>query len=82
MYNKNSLLEKFFVTEINKLISVYGSISCFGKKLDEIAELVSSNNSLEFDLKKNTVKISRNFQLTKVNGTNITLIDKNMHRFS
>ena len=52
MYNKNSLLEKFFVTEINKLISVYGSISCFGKKLDEIAELVSSNNSLEFDLKK------------------------------
>ena len=52
MYNKNSLLEKFFVTEINKLISVYGSISYFGKKLDEIAELVSSNNSLEFDLKK------------------------------
>ena len=27
------------MTEINKLISVYGSISYFGKKLDEKAEL-------------------------------------------
>ena len=45
------------------------------KKLDEIAEIVSSTNPLEFNV-KNAIKNFLNFQLTKVNGTNITLIDK------
>ena len=33
-------------------------------------------------LKENAIENSLNFQLTKVNGTNITLIDKKIHRFS
>ena len=41
------------MTEINNLISVYGSISYLGKKLDKIAEIVSSSNRLEFNVKKN-----------------------------
>ena len=76
MYDKSNLIEESFVTEINELISVYGSISYFGKKLDEIVEIVSSNNPLEFNIKKNTVRNSLNFHLAKVNCTNITLIDK------
>ena len=33
-------------------MSVYGSISYFGKKLDEVVEIVSSSNPLELNLKK------------------------------
>ena len=55
LYDKSNLIEESFVTEINELISVYGSISYFGKKLDEIVEIVSSNNPLEFNVKKKTL---------------------------
>ena len=82
LYNKSNVIEESFKTEINKLVSVYGSISYFGKKLNEIAEISSSRNPLEFDVKKNAVKNSLNLQLTKVIGTNITLIGKEIHRFS
>ena len=70
------------MTEINNLISVYGSISYLGKKHDKIAEIVSSSNRLEFNVKKTAVKSYLNIQLAKVNGTKITLIDKKIHRFS
>ena len=53
MYDKSNLIEELFMTEINNLISVYGSISYLGKKLDKIAEIVSSSNRLEFNVKKN-----------------------------
>ena len=56
LYDKSNLIEESFVTEINELISVYGSISYFGKKLDEIVEIVSSNNPLEFNIKKKHCK--------------------------
>ena len=58
MYNKSILIEESFITKINKLISVYSLINYFGKKLDEIAKGVSSNNPLEFNVKKSTVKNS------------------------
>ena len=32
LYNKNNMTEQTFKTEINTLISVYGSISYFDKK--------------------------------------------------
>ena len=70
LFDKNNLIEESFTTEINNLISVYVSLSYFGK------------NPLEFDVKTNTAKIYLNFQLAKVNGTNTTFIDKKIHRFS
>ena len=41
-----------------------------------------SNNPLELNIKKDTIKNSLDFQLTKFNITNITLIDKKIHCFS
>ena len=67
LYDKSNLIIESFLTEINKLISIYGSISYFGK----IAEIISSNKPLEFDVKKDTIKNSLDFQLTKINGTNV-----------
>ena len=71
LYDKSNLIIESFLTEINKLISIYGSISYFGKKINKIAEIISSNKPLEFDVKKDTIKNSLDFQLTKINGTNV-----------
>ena len=70
LYDKSNLIKES-ITEINKLISIYGSISYFGKKINKIAEIISSNKPLEFDVEKDTIKNSLDFQLTKTNGTNV-----------
>ena len=56
--DKSNLLKESFITEINNLISVYGSISYFGKKLNKIAEAISSSNPLEFNVKEMPQKFS------------------------
>ena len=70
LYDKSNLIKES-ITEINKLISIYGSISYFGKKINKIAEIISSNKPLEFDVEKDTIKNSLDFQLTKTNGANV-----------
>ena len=53
------MIEQTFITEINKLISVYGSISYFDKKSinEAVEKTVSFNNPLKFSVVKNTIKI-------------------------
>ena len=51
------MIEQTFVTEINELIPVYGSISYFGKKSrKEAVEIVSFDNPLKFSVVKDTIK--------------------------
>ena len=58
LYDKSNLIKQTFVTEINKLLSVYGSVSYFDKKgTNEAAQIISFNNSLKFFVSKNTVKM-------------------------
>ena len=69
MYEKSNVIEQTFVTEINKLMSVYGSISFFNKKsINENVQLVSLNNRLKFTVLKDTIKNTLDFQLTKIDG--------------
>ena len=64
------------------LILIYGSISCFEKKnVNELAQIVSSSKRLEFNIEKDTIKNYLDFQLTRVNGTNVVLTDKKVHSF-
>ena len=77
------MIEQTFITEINKLISVYGSISYFDKKsLIEIVKIVSFNNPLRFSVVEDIVKNTLNFQLTKIDGTLPLLNNKKIHNFS
>ena len=88
LYNKNNMTEQTFKTEINTLISVYGSISYFDKKsinveLVEIwVQIVSFNGKLKLSVVKNKIKNTLDFQLTKINGTPSVLNDKKIHSFS
>ena len=57
LYDKSNVIEQTFVTEINKLISVYGYISFFNKKsVNEKVQIVSFNNPLKFTVLKDTIK--------------------------
>ena len=71
------MIEQTFITEINKLISVYGSISYFEKKsISEALEIVSFSNPLKFFVVKNMIKNTLDYQLTKINGNLLVLNDK------
>ena len=77
MYEKSDVIEQTFVTEVNKLMSVYGSISFFNKKsVNENVQLVSLNNRLKFTVLKDTIKNTLDFQLTKIDGNLPKLNDK------
>lgn len=57
LYDRSNLIEPTFITEINKLISIYGSISFFRKRsLGEIVKVVSINKPLRFSVIKDRVK--------------------------
>ena len=49
------------------------------KKIKKIAKVISSSKPIEFNVKKDTIKNSLDFQMTKVNGTNVLLTDKNVY---
>ena len=49
------------------------------KKINKIAKVISSSKPIEFNVKKDKIKNSLDFQMTKVNGTNVLLTDKNIY---
>ena len=57
LYDKSNFIKETFITEINKKILTYGSISYFGKKAEnEIFRIISPENSLKFSVEKDTTK--------------------------
>ena len=77
------IIEQTFITEINKLRSIYGSISYFNKKgVNEIVQIISFNNPLKFLVSRGTIKKPLDFQLTKIDENLPTLSDKKVYNFS
>ena len=77
------IIEQTFITEINKLRSIYGSISYFNKKgVNEIVQIISFNNPLKFLVSRSTIKKALDFQLTKIDENLPTLSDKKVYNFS
>ena len=77
------MIEQTFITEINKLISVYNSISYFCKKsANESVNIVSFNNPLTFSAVKDTVKNMLSIELTIIDATLPALTNKKIHGLS
>ena len=77
------IIEQTFITEINKLRSIYSSISYFNKKgVNEIVQIISFNNPLKFLVSRGTLKKPLDFQLTKIDENLPTLSDKKVYNFS
>ena len=71
------------MTEINKLLSIYGFISYFDKKgTNEAAQIISFINSLKVFVPNDTVKNSLDFKLTKINGSIPAVRVKKVHNVS
>ena len=83
MYEKSDLIKETYITALNKIISIYGSISYFNKKTEnEIFKIISPENLLKFVVKRNTNRDSLGFQLTSVSGNLPTLTDKKINNLS
>ena len=83
LYDKSNMIEQTFITEINKLISVYNSISYFCKKsANESVNIVSFNNPLTFSAVKDTVKNMLSIELTIIDATLPALTNKKIHGLS
>ena len=77
LYNKSNIIEQTFVTEIDKVISVYGCISLLNKeRINKKVQIVSLNNPLKFTVLKDRIKNTLDFQLTKIDGNLPKLNDK------
>ena len=62
LYDKSNVIEQTFVTEINKLISVYGFLSFFNtKSVNKKVQIVSFKNPLKFTVLKDTIKNALDF---------------------
>ena len=63
LYDKSNLIKETFIIEINKIVLIYGSISYFAerKQENEIFQIISPRNLLEFYVAKDTVKKKARF---------------------
>ena len=70
LYDRSNLTEPTFITEISKLISIYGSIIYFDRRsVDEIVKVVSFDKPMEFSVIKDVAKNPLESKLTKIHGT-------------
>ena len=83
LYDKSNLIKQIFVTEINNLLSIYGSIGYFNKNgTNEAAQIILLNNPLKCFVSSDTVKNSLDFKLTKINRRFPAIRNKKVHNFS
>ena len=76
------MINQTFITEINKLIFLYVSISYFDKiSINTALQIVSFNSPLKIYAVKNTIKNTLDFQLTKI-GENHTILDDKKYTIS
>ena len=83
LYDKINFIKETFITEINKKILIYSSISYFGKKTEnEIFRINSPENSLKLSVEEDTTKNSVDFQLTSISGKYPKIRDKKIYNLS
>ena len=83
MYNKSELIKETFITELNKKLLVYGSISYCNKKTEnEIFKIKTPEKFSKFYVDIDATKNSLSFQLISISGNLPKLKDKNIYNFS
>ena len=76
IYDCSALAKQSFITELNRFLPIYCSVSNFSEK-KEINQIVSSQNQQKFFIEKTTEKGSLSIQITKVSGKEIQTTDNN-----
>ena len=67
LYDKHDLIKETYITELNKKILIYSSVSYFNKMTEnEIFQIIYPENCLKFTVEKDTIKNNLDFKLTKL----------------
>ena len=69
VYNRSSLVKPTFITEINKFLSIYCSVSKFSEKKQDKSKIISPANQKSFTIEKTSEKGELNLQVSKFSGT-------------
>ena len=81
LYNKSNIVKKSFLTELNKFLSIFDSITFSGHVKNKLLLLVSSEKPIELFLDADKLKKSPELQLTKIGETFPQTKDNNIHEF-
>ena len=67
IYDRSALVKQSFITELNRFLPTYCSVSNFSEKKEK-RKIVSSQNQHKFFIEKTTENDSLSLQITKVSG--------------
>ena len=67
IYDRSALVKQSFITELNRFLPTYCSVSNFSEKKEK-RKIVSSQNQQKCFIEKTTEKDSLSLQITKVSG--------------
>lgn len=76
LYDVSSIVKESFITELNKFLVIFGSMTYFKEKKRDLIDLISPTNTCEFNMEKDTIKNSMELQIPKVIGQHSEIVDK------
>ena len=82
LYDKSNFIEKTFITELNKRVTLYGSISYFCKKKENGVNIINPENKLPVSIDQNTDQEKIRLHLSKLKGKLIDLKESRIENFS
>ena len=72
LHDLENMINEIYVTQLNKEFSIYGLIAFSGESKNNKMDLVTPDNNIKFQLKKDVQKNSIGFELAKVHEKNLT----------
>ena len=80
IYDRSALVKQSLITELNKFLPIYCSVTNFPKKKEK-NEIVSSQINRNFSSQKQLKKNSLLLQITKVSRKEIQTTENKVHNF-
>ena len=78
IYYRSSLVKPSFISELNKFLPIYCSVSNFSKKKEKRSKIILATNQKKLYIEKSTEKL---IQIAKVSGQKIETTDLKIHNF-
>ena len=81
IYSRSSLVKPSFISELNKFLPIYCSVSNFSKTKERKFKIILATNQKRFFIEKSTEKSELLAQIAKVSGQKAEITDQKIHNF-
>ena len=81
IYDRSSLVKPSFISELNKFLPIYCSVSNFSEKKRKKSKIISAANQKKKIYQKIDGKSELLVQIAKVSGQKIQTMDQKIHNF-